>query len=135
MEGFLVASAVHAIIAQRLLRRICEKCNTEHELDDSQRSWLFGAVGEERARGMRFHQGRGCPACGHTGYKGRAPVHEMLDVTGDLADALRNRDYAAFKQRALAQKDFVPLVEGALDLAQQGVTSIDEVIRISGWVE
>jgi MSHA biogenesis protein MshE len=135
VEGFLVASAVHAIIAQRLVRRVCEKCSTEQELDAGQAAWLLNAVGEERAAGMRFQQGAGCPACGHTGYRGRAAVHEMLDISADLADALRNHDYAAFKQRALAQKEFIPLVENALDLAAQGVTSIDEVIRISGWVD
>ena len=59
----------------------------------------------------------------------------MLDITSELADALRNQDYAAFKERALAQKQFVPLVESGLNLAMQGVTTVDEVIRISGWVD
>jgi MSHA biogenesis protein MshE len=135
VEGFLVASAVHAIVAQRLVRRVCEKCSTTQTLDAGQAAWLNNTVGEQRAAEMQFRHGSGCPACGHTGYRGRAAVHEMLDITGDLADALRNQDYAAFKQRALAQKDFIPLVDNALDLAEQGVTSIDEVIRISGWVE
>jgi MSHA biogenesis protein MshE len=135
VEGFLVASAVHAIVAQRLVRRVCDKCASEQELDAGQLSWLKSAVGEERAAQMKFKHGAGCPACGHTGYHGRAAVHEMLDITGDLADALRNQDYAAFKQRALAQEQFVPLLESGLALAEQGVTSIDEVIRISGWVD
>ena len=135
VEGFLVASAVHAIVAQRLVRRVCEKCITAQELDAGQLSWLKNAVGDERAEAMSFQHGAGCPACGHTGYRGRAAVHEMLDITSDLADALRSEDYVAFKERALAQKQFIPLVEGALSLAQQGVTSIDEVVRISGWVD
>lgn len=135
VEGFLVASAVHAIVAQRLVRRVCDKCKTTHELDAGQSSWLKSAVGEERAAAMTFQHGAGCPACGHTGYRGRAAVHEMLDITGDLADALRNQDYAAFKERAMAQEQFVPLLESGLNLADQGVTSIDEVIRISGWVD
>jgi len=135
VEGFLVASAVHAIVAQRLVRRICEKCSTDYTLDAGQQAWLSETVSEERATNMRFKQGAGCQACGKSGYKGRAPVHEMLDITGELADALRNQDYAAFKERALAQKQFIPLVDSALALAEQGTTSIDEVIRISGWIE
>ena len=135
VEGFLVASAVHAIIAQRLVRRVCDKCAAEHELDAGQAAWLKASVGEERAATMTFKLGAGCPACGHTGYRGRAAVHEMLDITGDLADALRNQDYAEFKKRALAQEQFTPLLESGLALAVQGVTSIDEVIRISGWVD
>lgn len=135
VEGFLVASAVHAIVAQRLVRRVCDKCVTPHELDAGQLSWLKSTVGDERAETMKFQYGAGCPACGHNGYRGRAAVHEMLDITSDLADALRSEDYVAFKNRALEQEQFIPLVEGALSLAEQGVTSIDEVIRISGWVD
>jgi MSHA biogenesis protein MshE len=135
VEGFLVASAVHAIVAQRLVRRVCGKCVTEHELDAGQLSWLKSSVGEEKAVEMKFQQGAGCPACGHSGYKGRVAVHEMLDITGDLADALRNQDYVEFKKRALAQEQFIPLLESGLALAEQGVTTIDEIIRISGWVD
>ncbi len=135
VEGFLVASAVHAIIAQRLVRRICDKCTTTHTLDAGQLAWLKAAVGEERATEMKFQHGTGCPACGHTGYHGRAAVHEMLDITGELADALRYRDYAKFKEHALAQEQFTPLLKNSLILAERGVTSIDEVIRISGWID
>jgi len=135
VEGFLVASAVHAIVAQRLVRRICDKCMTAHALDAGQLAWLQAVVGEERAVEMTFQHGTGCPACGHTGYHGRAAVHEMLDITSELADALRHQDYTKFKKQALAQEQFTPLLENSLTLAEQGVTSIDEVIRISGWVD
>jgi len=135
VEGFLVASAVHAIVAQRLVRRICSKCVTAHRLDAGQLAWLKTTVGEERAAEMKFQHGVGCPACGHTGYHGRVAVHEMLDITSELADALRNQNYAEFKKCALAQEHFIPLLENSLVLAEQGVTSIDEVIRISGWIE
>jgi len=135
VEGFLVASAVHAIVAQRLVRRICDKCSTAHKLDAGQLAWLKAAVGEERAAEMKFQCGTGCPACGNTGYRGRAAVHEMLDITGELADTLRNQDYAEFKKCALAQEQFTPLLENSLALAEQGITSIDEVTRISGWID
>ncbi|MCF6257795.1 MAG: GspE/PulE family protein [Gammaproteobacteria bacterium] len=135
VEGFLVASAVHAIVAQRLVRRICDKCTTAHALDAGQLAWLQVVVGEERAAEMTFQHGTGCPACGHTGYHGRAAVHEMLDITSELADALRHQDYTKFKKQALAQEQFTPLLENSLILAEQGVTSIDEVIRISGWID
>ncbi len=135
VAGFLIASAVHAIVAQRLVRRICDKCTVTHELDAGQLAWLKAAVDEERATEMNFQHGTGCPACGHTGYHGRAAIHEMLGITGELADALRHQDYATFKKCALAQKQFTPLLENGLILAEQGVTSIDEVIRISGWID
>jgi len=135
VEGFLVASAVHAIVAQRLVRHICEKCITDHQPDASERAWLLNTVGEERASALHFKQGRGCPACGRTGYKGRVAVHELLEITEPLADALRNEDYVAFKAGAQAQEGFVPLVDSALELAAQGVTTLEEVIRVGGWVD
>ena len=84
---------------------------------------------------MSFSHGVGCPACSRTGYKGRVPVHEMLEISEELADALRQKDYVEFKRRALAQEGYLPLVRNALALARQGVTSLDEVIRVAGWVE
>jgi len=135
VEGFLVASAVHAIVAQRLVRRICNKCITAHEPDAGQLAWLKATVGEERATEMKFRHGIGCPACGHTGYRGRTAIHEMLNMTEELADALRSQNYAEFKKRALMQKQFIPLLENSLSLARQGVTSLDEVTRINGWID
>ncbi|VAX01122.1 MSHA biogenesis protein MshE, partial [hydrothermal vent metagenome] len=134
VENFLIASAVHAILAQRLVRRICEKCSTDYTPDTGQIAWLASVVGEEATQ-MAFRHGIGCPACHRTGYKGRVPVHEMLEINEELADALRNQDYAGFKRLALAQDSYLPLVQNALMLARQGVTSLDEVIRVGGWVE
>jgi len=135
VEDFLVASAVHAILAQRLVRRLCDQCAESAEPDANQRAWLADVAGEKAAAQMHFRQGRGCPACGRTGYRGRVPVHELLEMDESLADALRRRDYAAFKQHAQAQPGYRPLVHSALALAAEGVTSLDEVIRIGGWLE
>jgi len=133
VDGFLVASAVHGIVAQRLLRINCDKCMASTALDAGQTVWINNAVGEAKAATMKFYRGAGCPACGNTGYSGRTAVYEMLEITSELAEALRQEDYEAFKQLALNQPDFVPLLEGALNLAVSKRTSIDEVIRISGW--
>ncbi len=133
VDGFLVASAVHGIVAQRLLRVNCDKCMSPTELDAGQKVWINNAVGEEKAVTMQFYRGAGCPACGDTGYSGRTAVYEMLEITSELAEALRQEDYEGFKNIALNQPDFVPLLEGALNLAVSKRTSVDEVIRISGW--
>jgi MSHA biogenesis protein MshE len=135
VEGFLVASAVHAIVAQRLVRRICDKCAADHQPDAGESAWLLNTAGAERASALHFKQGKGCPACGRTGYKGRVAVHELLEITEPLADALRNEDYVAFKTLANQQEGFVPLVDSALALAAEGVTTLEEVIRVGGWVE
>ena len=135
VEDFLIASAVHAILAQRLVRRICDKCRTDDTPDAGQLAWLAGAVGEEAAAAMRFQRGAGCPACHRTGYRGRVPIHEMLELDEGLADALRQHDHVGFKRKALAQEGYRPLVQSGLALAAEGVTTLEEVIRVGGWVE
>jgi len=140
ITGHLVLSTLHtndaiSTVMRLVVRRICEKCSTDYMPDAGQRAWLAGVVGEEAVAQMRFRHGAGCPACNRTGYKGRVPVHEMLEINEELADALRNKDYAEFKRLALAQEGYLPLVQNALALARQGVTSLDEVIRVGGWVE
>lgn len=134
LEPFMVASAVHAILSQRLVRRICQKCKTTHEPDANQHAWLVNSCGDE-ADDIELQHGAGCPACNRTGYSGRIAVHEMLEITEALADALRNKDYVGFKNAALANPDYIPLVDNAMALVKKGTTSLDEVIRISGWVD
>jgi MSHA biogenesis protein MshE len=84
---------------------------------------------------MHFHQGSGCTYCSHTGYRGRIGVYEYLEVDMELADALRANDSLRFATVARAREDFKPLVLCALDYAKQGITSLDEVIRLAGDVE
>ena len=142
LEPFMVASAVHAILSQRLVRRICEKCKTGYQADAGQKAWLasafFHASGDQsvpQADQLQLQHGAGCAACNHTGYRGRAPVFELLEINEALADALRRRDYVAFKDIALQRQDYSPLVDNGMQLVQQGITTLDEVIRISGWID
>jgi MSHA biogenesis protein MshE len=134
MEGYLVASAVHAILAQRLVRRICPKCSTETVPDAGEAAWLHSQVGAA-ADDMQFHQGTGCNHCNHTGYSGRIGVYELLVMEGALAEALRHNDHEGFERAALAQPGYQSLVMNALDYARQGKTTLGEVMGLSGWVE
>lgn len=134
IESYLVASAVHAIVAQRLLRCICPSCREGYEPGTGQLAWLEALAGEDHsAAGFEF--GKGCQACNYTGYQGRVAVHELLEVNEPMADALRQADYVGFKQHALANENYRPLVYAALDLARDGITTLDEVIRVGGWLE
>ena len=133
-EGFVVGSSLLCILAQRLMRRICERCREEAPLDAQQRNWLEAMVGSE-ARQFTFKQGAGCPRCHNTGYFGRIGVFELLRINTTLADALRHNDSAGFVRIARNQKGFKPLAIAALEYACQGITSIEEVMRLSGQIE
>ncbi len=135
-EGYVVASSLRAVLAQRLVRRICSGCDSVAELDPGSRSWLDSYRGRVMIpAGTVFRMGRGCPACNNTGYSGRIGIFELLEINFDLADALRRNDSADFANTAQQLPNFVSLADSALQLAVQGVTSVDEVLRIAGQLD
>ncbi|PSU32776.1 GspE/PulE family protein [Photobacterium lutimaris] len=126
--GYLVASAVRAVLAQRLVRRVCKDCATEHDLEPAKQQWLmarFPHLGD-----ATFRKGRGCQTCNFTGYRGRIGVFELLEMQPDMMDALRGGDAVLFSQTARQSPGYKPLIESAIELAQQGVTSLDEVLLL-----
>ncbi len=132
--GYVVAGALQAILAQRLVRRICESCIEEDPLDAHKRSWLSAVFGKS-SQDLHFKRGAGCPLCHNTGYHGRIGIFELLVIDFPLADALRRGDNAAFAAAAKKQKGFRQLVHCGLLYASMGVTSLEEVMRISSQIE
>ncbi len=133
-EGYVVASALQAILAQRLVRRVCDGCTVEDHLNQSQKVWLRTML-PEKADTFVFKRGAGCPNCHNTGYHGRIGVFELLEIDFALADALRRNDNAAFAAEARNQKRFRSLALCALEYAARGITTMEEVLRIAGQVE
>lgn len=131
--GYLMASSLLAIVAQRLVRRVCSHCAEPYTPDPIEQAWLDGVQHQHDLSGLRM--GRGCHRCGNTGYRGRVGVYELLELNGEMASALRRDDHEAFAHIALANKQFEPLWQSVLRFASQGVTSLSEAIRISGDVE
>ncbi len=99
-------------MAQRLVRRVCPHCATEHMPDEHEAVWLDQARPGWHAAG--FRQGAGCDRCGHTGYRGRIGVYELLEMHGDLLVALRNQDIDGFAAAAAADETFEPIASTAL---------------------
>jgi MSHA biogenesis protein MshE len=132
---FMIASAVHAIIAQRLVRRVCDSCGADAEPNPNQLAWLIAQVGEQQAQTLKFREGHGCTYCNLTGYRGRAAVYELLEIDRPLADAIRRGDPVEFMNVARGRPSFVPLAQTALDLASRGVTSLAEVIAVTSGID
>ena len=128
--GYLVAAALRVVIAQRLVRRICPDCKEEYVPDESDRRFIDDVIGPGASQHVFYH-GRGCQTCNYTGYKGRIGVFEILDLKGEMMDALRAEDTERFSRAANADPDYVPLAHMAYDYALQGITSLDEVLRLA----
>jgi MSHA biogenesis protein MshE len=134
LEPYLVAASTQAILAQRLIRKLCTNCRTERELDPSEQAWVQSIDGDNTSL-EGFHEGAGCNQCNHTGYHGRIGVYELLEIDYTLADALRRNDPSGFENAARSQDGYRPLIKNALDYARQGITSLSEAMRLSGMVD
>ncbi len=133
--GYMISAALHGIVAQRLLRRICDNCVQDHEPDARQLTWLHAQVGKQRAAAMRFRSGAGCTFCNLSGYRGRIAVYEFLEMDHTLGDAIRCNDTNKFMALARNLPGYVPLTRAALELATQGVTTLAETISISSGLD
>jgi MSHA biogenesis protein MshE len=132
--GYLVASALRAVVAQRLVRRVCENCGQPHELTARERVWLEAICGFSLSD-KKFTLGVGCQTCNYTGYRGRIGVFEMLELDEAMMTALRLNDPEMFAQAAKSSRGFKPLVESALEYAFSGITTVEEVLRLAEQVE
>ncbi|WP_194439083.1 ATPase, T2SS/T4P/T4SS family [Vibrio fluminensis] len=126
--GYLVASAVRAVVAQRLVRKVCPDCKTETQLEDGQRQWLSQRFPNQV--GASFVKGRGCQNCNLTGYRGRIGVFELLELDQAMMDALRANDAVGFAQVARSSTNYKPLLASAMELALQSIVSFEEVMTL-----
>lgn len=134
VDPYLVASSLRAIVAQRLVRKICDSCSESYQLTDAE-TRLFKSIRPHHNGETNFKKGVGCPHCFNTGYRGRVGVFELLELNGAMADALRENNVRAFNDAAHEHPHYQPLSSSALDFALQGITTMDEVLRVSAQVE
>ena len=134
IKNYLLASSLHAILSQRLVRRICKSCSDEHTPDNQQLAWIT-KHGDDKYTKRKFHKGNGCPHCNSTGYQGRIGVYEFLELDQKLSETLAGGDSSAFTNATRDTTDFKTLSDVALKYAGEGITTLDEVLRISSDVE
>jgi MSHA biogenesis protein MshE len=133
-EGFVVASSLQAVLAQRLIRRLCTECRMPHELTEQDKI-LADKILDDTPPSATFYQQNGCSQCNDTGYRGRIGVYELLVMTPVLLSCLQQNDSASFTEQAKKQAGFKTLTQSAFELAMQGITTLDEVMRIASDLE
>ena len=134
IKNYLLASALHGILAQRLVRRICPSCTQPAELQANEKSWLK-EYGNESAFNTTYKKGPGCAHCNYTGYQGRIGVYELLEFDHKLTETLVMSDGSAFAKMAKNAKGYKPLNMVALQYAIEGITTMEEVLRISADID
>ncbi len=134
-EGFLAATALRAVVAQRLVRRLCDNCYVDHEPEAKDLAWIKSLLGDEAVDMMQLKKAVGCHRCNNTGYRGRIGVFELLVINEQLADALRRADSSDFVRIAKKTRGYQPLVISALKDATKGITSLEEVLRVAEQID
>jgi general secretion pathway protein E len=124
-EPFLLSSTIAAVLAQRLVRRLCPTCKTPYEPDEAERNLLGLAPGEA----ARIHQPKGCGRCGHTGFEGRIGVYELMVVDETLRQLI-HEDASEQQIAAHAFRRADTLAASGFRHVLSGVTSIEEVLRV-----
>ncbi|HEV7608409.1 MAG TPA: GspE/PulE family protein [Steroidobacteraceae bacterium] len=135
VAGYMIATALHGIVAQRLVRQVCQDCAQPSEPDDHQLAWLQAQVGSRVAGDMKFQMGSGCTYCNLSGYRGRAAIYELIEVDRPLADAIRRSDPQGFADSARAQVGYTSLTRSAIDMAAGGKTTLAEVIATTSGLD
>ena len=126
---YMVATSLQAVIAQRLIRRICESCAEDYSPTPQERRFIEAGWSGTGKSGYR--KGKGCTHCGGSGYRGRIGVYEMLEMTPRLVEATAKEDVSAFARIAEEEMAGHSFAHHAAELAASGRTTLNEVMRIS----
>lgn len=130
IEPFLVGSALDCIVAQRLARRLCERCKEQYVPDPSQLTAMRLGFDPERHAVPTLYRPVGCQHCSHTGYRGRIGIHEVMRVTEDIERLAVSRASSAEIGRLAVEQGMLTLRADGWMKAAMGKTSIDEILRV-----
>jgi len=126
---FLLASSLRLVVAQRLIRKICEECKQTYEVDEAALV-EHGYVSRDVGR-VKVAKGRGCAACAQTGYRGRVAIYEVLPITREVKDLVLRAGSPAEICKVARDQGMKTLRDAALQKVLDGVTTLDEMLRVT----
>jgi MSHA biogenesis protein MshE len=132
--SYMVASSVHAVLAQRLVRMICETCVADVPPNAQEARWLEAVAGATWSA-KKYRRGQGCSHCNGIGYVGRTGVYEMLEMTPELVRAANSADPNVFLAAARPQLKGRTLLDHALALVFEGRTTVSEAMKVAVQLE
>ncbi len=127
IEPFLVATSVHLICAQRLVRRICNECKVEESL--SPQALVDAGFTPTEAKNVKVFKGAGCGTCGNKGYKGRVGLYEIMEISESIRELILVGASAVELKKKAVEEGMIMLRRSGLIKAAQGLTTMEEVVR------
>ncbi|MBO5766676.1 MAG: Flp pilus assembly complex ATPase component TadA, partial [Lentisphaeria bacterium] len=129
VKPFLVATSLRAVMAQRLLRRVCKECRQEHTPTAGEIRMLD--LSPEYLANHKFYKGKGCPVCGYTGYKGRIGIYEIFLITEDVGRLIFANETSGRIREQARRNGMRSLRDDAMRKAEAGISSLEEVIFVT----
>jgi len=127
VEPFMIAAALRGVLAQRLLRRLCDRCKKPRPLTDAQAAELGNVV----PAGAGYCEPQGCENCFQTGYAGRIPIHEWMSISREVRELIVRKASLDELRTAVSLEGLVTMRQAAVEKAATGETSLDEVLRVT----
>ncbi len=132
IEPFLIVSTVNVAIGQRLVRRVCQNCKEKYILSPAELKSLSLVISAKLLDGhQEFYRGKGCEQCDGSGYHGRLGIHEVLEMSEAVQDAVIKRLDAGEIQKIAIREGMKTMLEDGFDKALQGMTTIEEILRVT----
>jgi len=129
VEPFLITSSILGIIAQRLMRRVCEQCKEPYTATKANLEGL--GLGDKVGQDIKFYQGKGCALCSQTGYKGRVGIYEVLKTSPKIQELVLHKATADEVRKVAVEEGMKTLRQLAIEKLLAGMTTIEEVIRVT----
>jgi type II secretory ATPase GspE/PulE/Tfp pilus assembly ATPase PilB-like protein len=132
VEPFLVASTVDLVIAQRLVRKICESCRYSQSVSQKELLKTYPQLKPYfSAATITLYKGKGCKNCGNTGYKGRIAIFEMIEITTQMQELITQTPSTTDIWKLAQKEGSSSLFEDGISKVTKGITTIDEVLRVA----
>lgn len=125
IDDFLLAASLAGVISQRLVRRLCEHCRTQYILDQN----TAAVMGLDKYSGEKFYRPTGCNMCRQLGYQGRLAIQELMLIEPKVRSAVNRGAKLDEIQMAALQEGMIPIKEDGIAKAQEGLTSLEEIMR------
>jgi type IV pilus assembly protein PilB len=129
VEPFLLSSSLEGVLAQRLVRKICQRCKEEFRPDDS----MITMLGLENTN-MKFYHGKGCNDCNKTGYSGRKGIFELLRINSKIRDLITQKAPSDVISKA-GSDDHISMMKSGIMMIEKGITTPEEVLRVAKSIE